>query len=123
MSFLVLLYMSAAAGGALTIPLVILHLLKLPKFPTGRLDALLERARRGPVVHRGGAPENTLRALRLAKSRGASGVEVDLAFTKDGHPVFLHDHTVDRTSNGRGRVDHLTLEQLRELDFGAKFGY
>lgn len=122
MSLPILFYLSAAVGGALAVPLVILHLFRLAKFPRGRVGAYLEKLRRGPVVHRGGVPENTLRAFRLAKSGGASAVEVDLTLTKDGHPVLLHDDTVERTSDGRGRVQDLTLAQLKRLDFGAKFG-
>ena len=123
MSLSIFLVLSAAAGGALAVPLVLLRLYQHPKFPRGRLDAFLDKARRGPITHRGGIPENTLSAFRLSKSDGASGIEVDLTFTKDGHPVLLHDDTVDRTSNGHGRVKDLTLEELRELDFGYKARY
>eukprot|EP00731_Ephydatia_muelleri_P027818 Em0019g691a len=49
-------------------------------------------------------------------------VEVDLTFTKDGHPVLLHDLTVDRTSDGKGRIDGMTLAEVKKLDFGSKFG-
>ena len=114
--------LSAFAGAALAVPLVLLRLYRLPKLPRDRIDAFLEKARRGPVAHRGGIPENTLRAFRISKSDGAVGVEVDLTFTRDGHPVLLHDDTVDRTSNGSGRVEDLTLEHLKTLDFGIKFG-
>ena len=101
----------------------LLRLYRLPKFPKSRVDAFLQKAWRGPVAHRGGVPENTLGAFRVSKSQGASGVEVDLTFSKDGHPVLLHDATVDRTaSNGSGRVADLTLKQLRELDVGIKYG-
>lgn len=102
---------------------LLLRFYRLPKFPRDRVDAFLKRARRGPIAHRGGIPENTLRAFHLSKTGGAIGVEVDLQFSKDGHPVLIHDSTVERTSNGRGRVQELTLEELRELDFGVKFGY
>ena len=117
-----LLLLAAAGGGALLIPLLLLRFYQLPKIPQGRVDAFLEKARRGPIAHRGGIPENTLSAFRLSKTGGASGIEVDLVFSKDSHPVLLHDDTVDRTSNGHGRVDELTFEQLRVLDFGGKFG-
>lgn len=119
--FLLLVFLSAAAGVALILP-VVLRLYRLPKFPRDRVDAFLEQARGGPIAHRGGIPENTLRAFRLSKTNGAIGVEVDLHLSKDGHPVLIHDDTVERTSNGRGRVEELTLEQLRKLDFGIKFG-
>ncbi len=75
-------------------------------------------SRGGPVAHRAGKPENTLAGIRRAKVEGASAVEVDLAFTKDGIPVLLHDKTVDRTSNGSGKLSELTFEEVRKLDFG-----
>ena len=82
----------------------------------------MSKSRLGPVAHRAGKPENTLAGIRLAKKEGASGVEVDLCFTKDGVPVLLHDATVDRTSNGSGVLSQLTFSQVRKLDFGCKFG-
>ena len=48
--------------------------------------------------------------------------QVDLQLTKDGHPVLIHDYSVDRTSNGQGNVQDLTFKQIKELDVGAKFG-
>ena len=73
--------------------------------------------------HRGGIPENTLDAIRESEQNGAVAIEVDLAFTKDGHPVLLHDSTVDRTSNGSGEIVTLKLEDVQQLDFGAHAGY
>lgn len=113
-----LLGVSAVAGVALAVPLVLLRLCQLPKPPKSQVDAFLQKTRRGPIAHRGGTPENTLEAFRFSKQYGAAGVEVDLTFTKDGHPVLLHDDTVDRTSNGSGRVEDLTLEHLKTLEFG-----
>ncbi|MEJ7264933.1 glycerophosphodiester phosphodiesterase family protein, partial [Staphylococcus epidermidis] len=52
---------------------------------------------------------------------GASYIEIDLQMTKDGHLVAMHDETVDRTTNGTGRVDSYTLEELKKLDAGSKF--
>ena len=102
---------------------VAFHVFRLPKSPKDRARAFVEKTRSAPVAHRGGTPENTLRALSHSKAKGASGVEVDLVFTKDGHPVLLHDKSVDRTSDGTGLVEELTLEELRQFDFGVKFGY
>ena len=82
------------------------------------VDEFMRRARRGPIVHRAGQPENTLTAIRSAKEEGAVGVEIDVMITKDGHCVLLHDETVDRTAtNGSGRVYDMTLAELRRLDF------
>ena len=74
------------------------------------------------VAHRGYssiAPENTLAAYRLAKEMGFVFVECDVSFTADGVPVLLHDNTIDRTSNGSGKVTALTYEQLLQYDFGS----
>ena len=46
-------------------------------------------------------------------------VECDVNFTKDNHPVILHDTSVNRTSNGKGQITELTLEEVRQLDFGS----
>lgn len=77
------------------------------------------------AAHRGGgaaAPENTLPAIRAALQAGYEYVEVDLALSADGHAVLMHDKTVDRTTDGQGRVADLTLAELRALDAGAWFG-
>ena len=62
------------------------------------------------------APENTLAAFRLARKNGAVAVEIDVSFTKDGHAVLMHDDTVDRTTDGHGRLDELTLDELKTLN-------
>lgn len=72
-------------------------------------------------AHRGASashPENTLAAFRAALDVGADSVEFDVRLSRDGHPVVIHDDTVDRTTNGTGAVADLTLDQLRELDAG-----
>ncbi|MGN1031671.1 MAG: glycerophosphodiester phosphodiesterase [Butyricicoccaceae bacterium] len=74
------------------------------------------------VSHRGyheDAPENTLAAFRLSAWNGFRIVECDVQFTKDGVPVLMHDSTVDRTSNGSGKLSDMTLAQVRKLDFGS----
>ncbi len=68
------------------------------------------------------APENTIAGVAAACSLGFRGVEVDIRFTRDSVPVLLHDDDVRRTSNGRGSVRTMTLEELRQLDFGSWFG-
>jgi glycerophosphoryl diester phosphodiesterase len=76
------------------------------------------------IGHRGssaGAPENTLSAFELTAFQGAPAIELDAKLTADGHVVVIHDQTVDRTTNGRGRVTEMTLAELRELDAGEWF--
>ena len=83
-------------------------------------ERFMRRARGGPIVHRGGAPENTLAAIRRAKTENAVGVEIDIMLTKDDHCVLLHDETVDRTctSGASGKVRDMTLEELKRHTFG-----
>jgi glycerophosphoryl diester phosphodiesterase len=77
-----------------------------------------------PIVlaHRGGAgegPESTLAVMREVLARDpAVGIELDVRRTRDGHIVVIHDGSVDRTTNGRGRVEELTLAELQALDAG-----
>lgn len=68
----------------------------------------------------GHAPENTLAGVRAALELGVDAIEVDVHVTADGIPVLMHDPTVDRTTNGRGSVASLTLEQIRALDAGGE---
>lgn len=76
------------------------------------------------VSHRGlnrVAPENTLPAYVEARKAGFEYAETDVAFTKDGYAVLLHDITVDRTSDGTGNIKDLTFAQVRAMDFGSWF--
>ncbi|MBM4287317.1 MAG: glycerophosphodiester phosphodiesterase [Deltaproteobacteria bacterium] len=71
--------------------------------------------------HRGAKayePENTLRSIRRALEMGVQAVEIDVHLSRDGHLVVIHDATVDRTTDGQGRVADLTWEELRRLDAG-----
>ena len=77
------------------------------------------------IAHRGASfdfPEHTLPAYHRAVEVGADFLECDLQLTKDEVLVCVHDTTVDRTSDGTGRVDSFTLDELRRLDFGSWFG-
>lgn len=74
--------------------------------------------------HRGApmaAPENTLASFQKARELGADGVELDVMLCADGEPVVIHDFSVERTTNGHGRVRELTLTQLKALDAGSWF--
>ncbi len=71
-------------------------------------------------AHRGAsgyAPENTLPAFKMAADMGADGVELDIQLTKDDQIVVCHDERIDRTSNGAGRIQDYTLDELRKFDF------
>lgn len=67
-------------------------------------------------------PENSLPAFGAAVAMGAEEIEFDLWFTKDGEVVSIHDSTLDRVSNGTGKIWEYTLSELKEFDFGAKCG-
>lgn len=84
------------------------------------------------IAHRGArslAPENTIAAARKALAAGAHMWELDVRLSRDGHPVVVHDETLERTSDaptrfpGRRplRVHEFTLEELKALDFGSWF--
>lgn len=76
-------------------------------------------------AHQGGellAPTNTMAAFAMADSIGGSDfLDIDVHMTRDGHLVGIHDDTVDRTTNGSGRVDSYTLVELQRLDAGYRF--
>lgn len=76
-------------------------------------------------AHRGAsayAPENTLAAFKLAVDQGADAIELDAKLCADGQIIVIHDQTVERTSNGAGKVADLPLSALQELDAGSWFG-
>jgi glycerophosphoryl diester phosphodiesterase len=71
------------------------------------------------IAHQGGeieAPSNTLYALKTAKAKGSEVLEIDVHATSDGELVVLHDDTVNRTTDGTGRVDAMTVRQIQQLD-------
>jgi glycerophosphoryl diester phosphodiesterase len=76
------------------------------------------------IAHRGAsayAPEHTLAAYRLGERMKGDYIEIDVQMTKDGHLIVMHDETVDRTTNGSGRVKDLTLAEIKALDAGSWF--
>lgn len=76
------------------------------------------------IAHRGAsadAPENTLAAFGLAVTHGAEMIECDVHLSRDGHPVIIHDFTLQRTAGLRRLVRSLTLAELRRCDVGRWF--
>lgn len=89
------------------------------------ISALYSRAREAGATlvggHRGNPaehPENTLASFRSAIELGVDMIECDVHMSADGALVVIHDHTLDRTTNGSGLVAQHTLAELRELDAG-----
>jgi glycerophosphoryl diester phosphodiesterase len=77
------------------------------------------------IAHRGAseyAPENTLVSFDLALRMGARHFELDVQETRDGQLAVIHDDTVDRTTNGKGKVSEFSLSELQALDAGSCFG-
>jgi glycerophosphoryl diester phosphodiesterase len=109
--------------------MIIMNVKRQIRNPFGRRRATFGGVLRPPVMriaHRGAsgqglAPENTLAALEMAIEIGVDLVEIDIHLTADGHPVVIHDRSVDRTTNGTGFIDTMTLSQVRQLDAGSWF--
>ncbi|MEP7343102.1 MAG: glycerophosphodiester phosphodiesterase family protein [Acidobacteriota bacterium] len=77
------------------------------------------------IAHRGASayePENTLRAFALAIEQGAQMIELDLHATRDDQVVVIHDPTLDRTTNLTGRVNQLTLAEIKKAPIGKDAG-
>jgi glycerophosphoryl diester phosphodiesterase len=89
-----------------------ISLLRAPGAP------LLRVGHRGAKGH---APENTLISFAVAVGMGVNVVETDVHLSRDGQVVLIHDHSVDRTTNGHGLVKDLTLVELKKLDAGSWF--
>jgi len=92
--------------------------------PVVARPAILESERVLIIGHRGAAglaPENTLPAFAAGLQHGADLLELDVRRTRDGVLVLMHDETVDRTTNGRGRVADMTLAEIKALDAGYHF--
>ena len=76
------------------------------------------------ISHRGAnrvAPQNTIPAFKKSIEIGVDGFETDIHLSADGVPVICHNYTIDETSDGQGKINDLTLEQLRSYDFGSYF--
>ena len=93
---------------------------EVPPAPGARLDSRKVKI----IAHRGvaeRAPQNTLAATRETIAMGLDYIEVDVQTTADGLLLDMHNHTVDRTTNGHGAVRSLRYAQIRALDAGSWF--
>lgn len=76
------------------------------------------------IAHRGAsgaAPENTMASFREAIKLKVDMIELDVHQTVDGVVVVIHDKTVERTTNGKGKVKEMTFEEIQQLDAGSWF--
>lgn len=77
------------------------------------------------IAHRGAsgsAPENTIAAVKKGMEAGADMIEIDVHLSKDNRLIVIHDNTLDRTTNLKGKVKDYTLEELKKADAGSWFG-
>lgn len=77
------------------------------------------------AAHRGAharVPENSLASIQAAIAEGADIVEIDIAVTRDGTPVLMHDRTVDRTTKGKGRIEDQTASEVAALRLKERDG-
>jgi glycerophosphoryl diester phosphodiesterase len=92
--------------------------MRLPSKPFAYQGGVVVLAHRG---WRGLYPENTMLAFQKAAELPIDGLEIDIHQTADGVLVVCHDDTVDRTTNGNGRIQDHTLADLQQLDAGYRF--
>ena len=74
------------------------------------------------IVHHGileDVPENTFAAFRRAVALGVDGIEIDIRQTKDNQLILMCDETIDRTTDGKGRVDQLLYAEIQQYDAGS----
>jgi glycerophosphoryl diester phosphodiesterase len=89
-----------------------------------RLSTKVEKHSPLKIGHRGAAgycPENTFASFKKALDLGVDYLEIDVQMTKDGELVVIHDTTVNRTTNGKGKVKDFTLIEIQNLDAGSWF--
>lgn len=121
-------YTGRRAGFFLTLFLFTCSSLQLSAQLTGLLEKFHDAASEQVMVaahraaHRGGYPENSLTSIRQAIKLGVDIVELDVRLTKDSVVVLMHDETIDRTTNGTGRIADYTLSELREFRLKGKQG-
>src|SRR5580704_13968839 len=85
----------------------------------GQTRRVVAISHRGEHLHH---PENTIPAFQEAIRVGADFIEVDVQTTSDGKLVLSHDGTVNRCTNGTGKVSEMTFDQIEALDAGIKRG-
>ena len=96
----------------------------LSPVPADQPIHVFDRGRPRVFAHRGGshlAPENTMAAFGNADALGADGVEFDVHVARDGEVVIIHDATLERTTDGSGRVADHTSDQLAQVDAAHRF--
>lgn len=89
-----------------------LHLCTFASLNLHEMNKLLKIAHRGAKAYE---PENTLKSFQKALDLNADGIELDVHLSSDGHIIVIHDETIDRTTNGKGLVNTLSLSELKSF--------
>ena len=110
----------------LIVSALLIILLVINLFPVKQIKqkSFFNHTRPLVIAHQGGellAPSNTMAAFQNAANIGVDVLETDIHITKDGHLVTIHDASVDRTTNGKGKIEDLTLTEIQDLDAGYHF--
>ena len=98
---------------------VLYSVLLIPRTGSAQIRRVVAISHRGEHLHH---PENTIPAFEEAIRAGADFIEVDVRTTADGKLILSHDETVNRCTNGQGKVSEMTFDQLQALDAGIKVG-
>ncbi|SOC40800.1 glycerophosphodiester phosphodiesterase [Salinicoccus kekensis] len=117
--------MNISAGNFLKVLMAALLLISAAGLMDGKKASANAADHTLNVAHRGASgytPENTMAAFDRAFEMKADFIEIDVHMSADGEVVAIHDLMVDRTTDGSGRVNDFTLEELRQLDAGSWFG-
>lgn len=98
----------------------------LKAFASSFSDRITETQGQFPIKvgHRGAAglsPENTFASFNTAIEHGMEYIELDIHMTKDGHLVVIHDDTINRTTNGKGRIRDFSIKELTTFEAGSWF--
>ena len=91
----------------------------LKAFNTSNSKTVLVAAHRG--AHMGNF-ENSIASTKRAIKLGVDIVEADVRTTKDGHLILMHDSSIDRTTTGKGKVENMTLDEIRAYRLKAPYG-
>ena len=109
--------------GLMTFVIIWLFIYLMP-FKTQEGHPMFKKDRPLVMAHQGGqhlAPPSTMEAFLNAKDLGVDIIEFDIHMSKDGYLIPIHDPTIDRTTDGTGTVNDMTLNELQAVDAGAKF--
>lgn len=89
------------------------------------IDSVISKSKILVIAHRGdwrNAPENSIPGLKSCIAMGVDVMEIDLKKTKDGHLIVMHDNTIDRSTNGKGKPGDYTLAEIKKFQLKNGLG-